>query len=192
MLKSLPQLGADCSSPGEIYVAEKAGINTKNCIYTGNYESMEDLTVALGKGCYLNLDDETSFDRLSKIKIPNRISFRLNPGFGKGAFSGITTAGNNAKFGIPANKIVSAYNRAKNSNISRFGLQCMAGSGNLDESHFIDVMTAILHHSKIIETKLDINFEFISMGGGLGIPYNENELSLDLSLIHISEPTSPY
>tara|TARA_B100000482_G_scaffold191678_1_gene177405 strand:- start:1245 stop:2168 length:924 start_codon:yes stop_codon:yes gene_type:complete len=140
---------------------------------------MEDLTVALGKECYLNLDDETSFDRLSKIKIPNRISFRLNPGFGKGAFSGITTAGNNAKFGIPADKIVSAYNRAKNSNISRFGLQCMAGSGNLDESHFIDVMTAILHHSKIIETKLDINFEFISMGGGLGIPYNENELSLD-------------
>ena len=179
MLKSLPQLGADCSSPGEIYVAEKAGINTKSCIYTGNYESMEDLTLALGKKCYLNLDDETSFDRLSKIKIPNRISFRLNPGFGKGAFSGITTAGNNAKFGIPANKIVSAYNRAKNSNISRFGLQCMAGSGNLDESHFIDVMTAILHHSKIIETKLDINFEFISMGGGLGIPYNENELSLD-------------
>ena len=179
MLKSLPQLGADCSSPGEIYVAEKAGINTKSCIYTGNYESMEDLTVALGKECYLNLDDETSFDRLSKIKIPNRISFRLNPGFGKGAFSGITTAGNNAKFGIPADKIVSAYNRAKNSNISRFGLQCMAGSGNLDESHFIDVMTAILHHSKIIETKLDINFEFISMGGGLGIPYNENELSLD-------------
>ena len=190
MLSVLPNLGADCSSPGEIYIAKKAGINTKNCIYTGNYESIKDLSIALEEECYLNLDDSTSFDRLSKIKLPERISFRLNPGFGKGAFSGITTAGNNAKFGIPADKIISAYSKAKDTNITRFGLQCMAGSGNLEETHFIDVMTAILHHSKKIEAKLDINFEFISMGGGLGIPYNEDELSLDYdnlfkSLSHI-------
>ena len=179
MLLTLPHLGADCSSPGEIYVAEKAGINTKNCIYTGNYESMEDLSIALEKKCYINLDDPTSFDRLSTIKLPERISFRLNPGFGKGEFSGITTAGNNAKFGIPADKIISAYSKAKDSNITHFGLQCMAGSGNLEENHFIDVMTAILYHSKKIEAKLNINFEFISMGGGLGIPYNEDELHLN-------------
>ena len=179
MLSTLPNLGADCSSPGEIYIADKAGISTKNCIYTGNYESIEDLSIALDKECYLNLDDQTSFDRLSKIKLPERISFRLNPGFGKGTFSGITTAGNNAKFGIPADKIISAYSKAKDSNITHFGLQCMAGSGNLEENHFLDVMTAILYHSKKIEAKLNINFEFISMGGGLGIPYNEDELHLD-------------
>ena len=179
MLLTLPHLGADCSSPGEVYVAEKSGINTKDCIYTGNYESIEDLSIALDKECYINLDDQTSFDRLSKIKLPERISFRLNPGFGKGEFSGITTAGNNAKFGIPADKIMSAYSKAKDSNITRFGLQCMAGSGNLEESHFIEVMTSILHHSKIIESKLNLSFEFISMGGGLGIPYNEDQLSLN-------------
>ena len=42
-----------------------------------------------------------------KIGLPEHISFRLNPGFGKGSFSQITTAGENAKFGIPSEKIVS-------------------------------------------------------------------------------------
>ncbi|MBT3478257.1 MAG: diaminopimelate decarboxylase [Candidatus Marinimicrobia bacterium] len=172
-------LGGDCSSPGEIYAAELGGIAPEDCIYTGNYESIHDLSFAMDKGCYLNLDDETSLDRLLKIGIPERISFRLNPGFGKGTFSQITTAGEDAKFGIPAEKIITAYQKAKDAGVKRFGLQCMAGSGNLDESYFIELLTAIIHHTKRIETKLNIQFEFISMGGGLGIPYRDEESPLN-------------
>ena len=109
MLKAYPEIGGDCSSPGDIYAAELAGMTLSNCIYTGNYESESDLIRALEKGCNINLDDETSLDRLLRIKCPERISFRLNPGFGKGTFSQITTAGKEAKFGIPAEKIIKAY-----------------------------------------------------------------------------------
>ncbi|MBL7009665.1 MAG: diaminopimelate decarboxylase [Candidatus Marinimicrobia bacterium] len=179
MKSAHPELGGDCSSPGEIYAAGLAGIDPKDCIYTGNYESNSDIAMALKKGVYLNLDDETSFDRLLKIGKPKRISFRLNPGFGKGTFSQITTAGENAKFGIPAEKIINAYKKAQDAGIRQFGLQCMAGSGNLDEDYWEELLTAILHHTKKIESSLGINFEFISIGGGLGIPYKDEDTPLN-------------
>ena len=42
MKSSHPDLGGDCSSPGEIFAAEWAGIDPKDCLYTGNYESEPD------------------------------------------------------------------------------------------------------------------------------------------------------
>ena len=49
-LKSeIPSLGADCSSPGELYAAKLGGISSNDCIFTGNYESQEDLEIDLNK-----------------------------------------------------------------------------------------------------------------------------------------------
>ena len=179
MLDTFPEMGGDCSSPGEIYAAELSGIELSNCIYTGNYESKADLSKALEKGCNINLDDTTSLDRLKTIGLPERISFRLNPGFGKGTFSQITTAGRKAKFGIPAEKITDAYQKAINLGIKNFGMQCMVGSGNLDEEHFFDVISAIIKETKSISSKLGIKFDFISMGGGFGIPYKDDEIPIN-------------
>ena len=179
MLDTFPEMGGDCSSPGEIYAAELSGIELSNCIYTGNYESKADLSKALEKGCNINFDDTTSLDRLKTIGLPKRISFRLNPGFGKGTFSQITTAGRKAKFGIPAEKITDAYQKAINLGIKNFGMQCMVGSGNLDEEHFFDVISAIIKKTKSISSKLGIKFDFISMGGGFGIPYKDNEIPIN-------------
>ena len=52
-----PDLGCDCSSPGKLFVANKTGIPPARCIYTGNYESRDDLKTALDSGYHLNLDD---------------------------------------------------------------------------------------------------------------------------------------
>ena len=39
--KAFNELGCDCSSPGELYAAKKTNINMADCVYTGNYESIE-------------------------------------------------------------------------------------------------------------------------------------------------------
>lgn len=179
MRNTFAKIGGDCSSPGEIYAAELSGIDPSECIYTGNYESETDLIEATQKGCNINLDDITSLKRLNKIGLPDRISFRMNPGFGGGSYSGIITGGRDAKFGIPSEKIIEAYQEAQNMGIKRFGLQCMCGSGNLDEKFFTEVLSAIIEHAKKIESSLNIKFEFISMGGGFGVPYQDNQKPLD-------------
>ncbi len=183
MKKALPSLSADCSSPGEIFVAQKAGIHLQNSIFTGNYESEEDLKSALRAGMHINLDDITSFQRIKKILLPQEVSFRLNPGFGKGKFAEITTAGEKAKFGIPKEDIIDAYRLAKDSGVKEFGLQCMAGSGVLDEKYFPKLLSAILDSAREIETTLSIRFNHISIGGGFGIPYHDDESPLNIDKV---------
>ena len=180
---TIPGLGADCSSPGELFAAKIGGISTSDCIYTGNYESDDDLKSALEQDAHINLDDICSLHRLKKIGIPQEISFRLNPGFGKGAFSEVVTGGKNSKFGVPKENIVDAYKLAKEIGIKEFGLQCMTGSGVLDPEYFPKLMLEILKISELIMNDLNIEFNHISIGGGYGIPYRKNEEPLNFELI---------
>ena len=178
-----PDLGCDCSSPGELFVSNKTGIPSEKCLYTGNYESSDDLRVALGSGCHINLDDIQSFHRLSKIQVPEEISFRVNPGFGSGRFKEITTGGKKAKFGIPKEKIVEAYELAIAHGVRSFGLHCFTGSGVLDESYFTELIRAVLEISTKVEMSCKITLEYISIGGGYGIPYKDEDKILDIDRV---------
>ena len=184
VLKSeIAHLGADCSSPGEIYAAGLGGIRPNDCIFTGNYESNDDLDYAYKKNVHINLDDINSFHRLKKIGIPTEISFRLNPGFGKGAFSQVVTGGKNSKFGVPKHKIIDAYKLAKEKGVKEFGIQCMTGSGVLDPNYFPKLMEEIIKNMDDIMKSLDIKFNHVSMGGGFGIPYDDNQTPLNFDKV---------
>ncbi len=181
MHQHLPSLGADCSSPGELLAAERARIPMKNCVYTGNYESVDDLQSAVDSGCEVNLDDESSFKRLKNICIPEYISFRLNPGSGKGRFTEIVTGGHDAKFGIPVEKIAAVYKSALTDGVKSFGLQCHAGSAILDQNHFRDNTGLILKAARNIEDTIDHRLLKISIGSGFGMPYTDDEDPLDFN-----------
>ncbi|SVA23591.1 uncharacterized protein METZ01_LOCUS76445 [marine metagenome] len=183
-MKSIyPNLGCDCSSPGELFVANKTGISSARCLYTGNYESQDDLKAALDSGCHINLDDIQSFHRLAQIQVPEEISFRVNPGFGSGRFKEITTGGEKAKFGIPKEKITEAYQLALSHGVKTFGLHCFTGSGILDENYFTQLIRAVLEISTMVESECRIQFKYISIGGGYGIPYKEDDPTLDIDRV---------
>jgi len=181
MHQHLPTLGADCSSPGELLAAERASIPFTNCVYTGNYESMDDLQCAVDSGCEINLDDETSFTRLKNICIPEYISFRLNPGVGKGRFAEIVTGGREAKFGIPVENIAAVYKSALTDGVKTFGLQCHSGSAILDQKHFRENTKLILKTARHIEDIIDHRLLKISIGSGFGIPYADDEDPLNFN-----------
>ena len=181
MHQHLPSLGVDCSSPGELLVAKRARIPMKNCVYTGNFESIDDLQSAVDSGCEVNLDDETSFKRLKNICIPEYISFRLNPGVGKGRFAEIVTGGHDAKFGIPVEKIAAVYQSALTDGVKTFGLQCHAGSAILDQNHFRENTELILKAARNIEDTIDHKLLKISIGSGFGMPYTDDEDPLDFN-----------
>ena len=181
--KALDSLGCDCSSPGELYAAQKTGVDISNCVYTGNYESVDDLKTAYKSGCEINLDDLNSLKRLENVGVPEYLSFRLNPGKGHGQFKGIITGGKDSKFGIPKEKITNAYSLAKDMGVKRFGLQCHAGSATLDVETFSDITKLVLNSAKEIETCINQKLEKISIGSGFGIPYKDDEAPLDLDLL---------
>ncbi len=173
--------GADCSSPIEYKVARLAGFEDKNILYTGNYELPQDFNdVAFSDDSKINLDDITSFDRLKKVNLPKRISFRINPGVGRGGFEGITTAGTEAKFGIPYEKAFDAYKLAQDNGIERFGIHMMTGSNNLEPYFFAEIVDKLMMIAGDIFHKLGKTPEYVDIGGGFGIPYTDDEEELNI------------
>ena len=191
VIKHFKELGSgvDCSSPLELYLAEQAGLSEDLTLYTGNYESQDDFRAIRGKNIKINLDDINSFHRLSKIFTPEQIAFRINPGIGRGGYEGITTAGTDAKFGVPYERAYDAYKLAMDKGIKRFGIHMMTGSNNLEPYYFAEVVEKLMKIAGSIFNKLGIVPEYVDIGGGLGIPYehDEEELNIEMTAELVSE-----
>lgn len=172
--------GADCASPGEIFAAERAGFRGNEISYTGNYESMSDLAHVAKLSGMVNFDDTGTFERLCRIHVPERVSFRINPGLGRGAFEQINTGGEKSKFGVPFENAEAAYRAARDRGVKRFGVHMMPGSSILDADHFAQAATLLLDAVGPVFAKLGLPLDFVDIGGGFGIPYADGEAALDL------------
>lgn len=185
ILKIFKELGSgvDCSSPFELLLALRAGFDESKIIYTGNYESYEDFELITKYKIKINLDDITSYKRLLKFGKPKCIGFRVNPGIGKGGFEGITTGGADAKFGVPYELLREAYAKAKNDGVESFGVHIMTGSNILEPMYFAEIVEKLFRIVGKIFKELNIQPEYIDIGGGFGIPYNDDEQELDLEKV---------
>ncbi len=182
IIRTLSGLGAgmDASSVPEIEIALGAGVDRNRIMFSPNYASRSELEFALNAGLVINFDDIGQFRMLSDIGVPDCVSFRLNPGFGKGEFPGITLSGPESKFGIPTSHILEAYKAAKDSGVKRFGMHMMCGSNVLDAEYFAIITSKILDSAGALKSKLGITPEFIDIGGGFGVPYKPEEKPLDI------------
>jgi len=176
-------LKVDCSSPFELLIADRCGFSKDEIMYTGNYESIEDLKYALEFAGILNLDDISSFKRLKKLALSKIVSFRINPGIGKGGFEGIVTGGVDAKFGIPYEKTYDAYELAKKSGVKRFGIHMMTGSNNLEPFYFAEITDKLMRIAGDVFKRLEIVPEYVDIGGGFGIPYKNDEVEIDMDSV---------
>ena len=177
--------GLDCSSTSELYIAEKLGVSGENIMFTSNYTSKNDLKKALDINCIINLDDLSLVHDLNDVasQFPKLISFRLNPGIGKthSETSSNILGGPKAKFGISPDNILEAYKYAKKYGAERFGIHMMTGSCILNNEYWKETITILINTIKKIEKELEINFEFINIGGGLGIPYKPEESRININ-----------
>lgn len=172
--------GADASSEAEVWVTRKLGASG---MYTGNYTTPEEMRYVLREKFMLNLDDVSMLDTLEKVGVPQFISFRVNPGISKGGMKSLILAGPDSKYGVPAKDIVGAYRKAKAMGVKCFGLHAMTGSNVLDEEYFTEVAMKLLEIAGEIRKKVGIDFEFINIGGGFGVPYCPEQKSLDLDKV---------
>jgi len=189
VLKILHSEGAgfDCTSAGEIYTCFKAGATASQIIYTGNMFTNDDFKYAIENNIQINLDSISQLKRLVKIyddlkKEKGTISFRINPEFGAGHHAHTITAGKQIKFGILDNQVIEAYKRAKEFGFKQFGTHIHIGSGIINPYDFEKAAEKYLSIIVNLADTLNITFEFIDFGGGLGIPYRPEEDPLDLEV----------
>jgi diaminopimelate decarboxylase len=177
--------GADCSSLPELVLAEKAGITGENIMFTSNNTPAVEYKKAFKLGAIINLDDITHIPFLEEhAGIPDIICFRYNPGPLR-----VTKEGNaigkpeEAKYGLTREQLFEAYGMMRDKGVKRFGLHTMIASNELDPNAFIATADMLFDLVVEISRKLKIRFEFVNLGGGVGIPYRPEQKSVDLSVV---------
>nr|WP_319397136.1 diaminopimelate decarboxylase [uncultured Desulfobacter sp.] len=161
--------GFDCSSVPEIELARQVGSNADDIMFTSNNTTREQLVAAMDNGgSIVNLDDISLIQKLPAV--PELLCFRYNPGAARQG-NDIIGKPEEAKYGLTREQIFSAYEQAKAMGVKRFGLHTMMASNELNFQYMIDTADMLLQLIEEINQALDIRFEFINIGGGLGIPY---------------------
>jgi diaminopimelate decarboxylase len=173
--------GIDAASVNEILLAQKIGLGGEDVMFSGNFLSDDDIRQGLQSGVIFNLDDPGLLPRVLKFGQPELLSFRVNPGYGQcevGDF--VCNAGPDAKFGVHPDQVMDAYRRAKEAGVKRFGAHMMPGSCIRDPDYFRFITELVMDIIGKAARELQINFEFVDLGGGLGIPYKPGDYTLDI------------
>lgn len=171
--------GMDVSSINELNIARYCGVSVDKILFSPNNASRDELMEALKIGAAINFDDIGQMNVL-RGKHPETASFRINLNIEKGEFPGTTTAGPNAKFGMPESYAAEAYEKAREIGVRKFGIHVMIGSNVLSPDHFGHVSREIFNAAGRISQKTGIKFDFIDLGGGFGVPYRPGDKELDI------------
>ena len=174
-------LGADVVSIGELMIAIKAGINPQKIVFSGVGKTSTEISYAIDKKILLiNAESRSEIIEIEKIakskkKIIN-IGIRLNPNTDAKTLSQISTGKKGNKFGVDQKDFFELVNYSKNS--KNINLKCLSvhiGSQILDHKPYEKMLNVI---SKMIK-KSNYKFEFIDLGGGMGISYKSGSKKLN-------------
>ena len=170
-------LGADVVSVGELMIALKAGINPKKIVFSGVGKTSSEISYAIDKKILLiNAESKSEIkeiNRIAKLKKKKvKVGIRLNPNTDAKTLNQISTGKKDNKFGVNKKTFIEILNFCKISN--NIDLKCLSvhiGSQILDHKPYEKMLSVI---SKILN-KINFKFEFIDLGGGMGISYDNNK-----------------
>ena len=176
--------GSDCSSMAELVLAQAVGNVGEDVMFTSNDTPDCEFQKARGLGAIINLDDITHIAAVERAcgSLPELMCCRWNPGPLKGG-NAIIGKPEEAKYGFTTEQLYDAYAQMKAKGVKRFGLHTMVASNELDPQYIIDTATLLFDLVVDISKKVGITFDFINIGGGIGIPYKPDQVAQPLEVI---------
>jgi len=180
ILKSLVDRGAglDIVSGGELFRALKAGCPPEKIVYASVGKTNEEITQAIKEGIlFFNVESLPELENINRIarklnKI-TQVAIRINPDVEPKTHEFITTGKLTNKFGIDfttAEKIL--RQRSRFSNVEIKGLHIHIGSQITESAPYIAAIAKLTKFTQSLR-KRGINLEYLNIGGGLGIVYNQ-------------------
>ena len=174
-------LGADVVSLGELMMALKAGIKPNKIVFSGVGKTSSELNFAINKKILLinaeSLSEIIEINRLAKLRNKKvRVGVRLNPNTDAKTLNQISTGKKENKFGVNKDTFHKIVDFCKNS--KNIDLKCLSvhiGSQILDHKPYGKMLEAVSH----ILDKTNHQFEFIDLGGGMGINYSNKDKTLN-------------
>ncbi len=171
-------LHLDVATGGELHIALSAGVKPDRIVFHGNNKSATELSEAMKADVGRIVID--SFDEMDRVEgllaatdlTPPRVLVRVTPGVKAETHEYISTGQNDSKFGftVSSGAADAAVRRAMDSpSMNLLGIHSHIGSQVMAIDSFAKAFAAIADFSQ------RYNFEEISIGGGLGVPYVEAE-----------------
>lgn len=170
--------GVDIVSGGELFRARKAGIPADRIVYSGVGKTLNEIDYALNEGILMfNIEStqelEAIASRAKTLGRKARIALRVNPDVDPKTHPYISTGMQKNKFGIDIKSAIKAYERAREcEQIEILGVDCHIGSQLTEIAPFIDTLHRLRMLIEHLE-KLGISIQYLDLGGGLGIVYDQ-------------------
>ncbi len=172
--------GADIVSGGELFKALRAGVPSKKIVYAGVGKTGAEIRFALRSGILmLNVESENELIEIDRIagtmKKKAPVALRINPDIDPQTHPYISTGLKKHKFGIPIEDAVEYYQTANRlKNIAVVGIHKHIGSQITKVSPFVDALKRILILLDELKSH-GLDIRYLDIGGGLGIPYKNEE-----------------
>ena len=181
-------LGADVVSMGELMLALKAGVEPKKIVFSGVGKTPIEISYAIDKKILLiNAESKSEIIEIEKIakskKRTVNIGIRLNPNTDAKTLKQISTGKKENKFGVGEKIFFELVNYCKTSKY--INLKCLSvhiGSQILDHQPYEKMLKVV---NNIIKKSSHV-FEYIDLGGGMGISYESNSKKLNYRKYNIA------
>ena len=169
----------DTVSAGEIRRALAAGYAPEGApppiVYCADVFDHETLDLVVEKKIHVNCGSPDMIDQYGSRAPRREITLRINPGFGHGHSQKTNTGGAHSKHGIWHEQLGHCLTRAEHYGLRVTGLHVHIGSGT-DLEHLSQVCGAL----EKATLEADQAVRSISVGGGLPVPYHEDDPAIDL------------
>jgi len=169
--------GFDIVSAGELKRVIAAGGDAGKCTFAGVGKTYEEIEYCLQQGIYcFNAESEEEVHFINEVAgnlgVKAPVAVRVNPNVDAKTHAKITTGKKENKFGVDFEYIEGVYERAAQlDNIILRGLQMHIGSQLTDVTPFLEAVDKVAPLAALLKEKHGI--EFFSIGGGIGIVYDE-------------------
>lgn len=180
-------LGADVASAGELELAGRAGMTPEQIVMTGPGKRDDELESAVRLG--IRAVTVESPGELARLEAIARRIGRVQPVMLRAAVSEdirlerVRLVGDDGagKFGMdPADLVEAARAATASPNLDLLGLHAFGASNVLDAGDLLAHAEATVRTARRLALSVGAPLRLIDAGGGLGIPYEPHEESLDL------------
>ena len=184
--------GFDIVSGGELHRALLAGADPKTIIFSGVGKSKTEMIAGIENDILsFNIESEQELDQLGMVAAEMKkiapVAIRFNPNVDAGVHEFTKTGRKSDKFGVSIEAAKDLVKKCSESNsLKLVGLTCHIGSQIMELNGFKEAATQALELLVELD-KLNINLDFIDMGGGLGVNYVGEETVQPIELIQCYE-----
>jgi diaminopimelate decarboxylase len=194
ILKTLKKSGCgfDIVSGGELHRALLADADPKKIIFSGVGKSKEEMVSGIEANILsFNVESQQELQRLSEVaaamKRTASVAIRFNPNVDAGVHEFTKTGRGSDKFGVSTETTMDLAKECfKNDSLNLVGITCHIGSQIMELKGFQDAAKQALELLVELD-KLNINLDFIDMGGGLGVNYVDEKTIQPYELIQCYE-----